>query len=132
VSEARLWLDVAGALTPTEQAEANTAFRESLAPTQLTLASSDKDATVTIKITVDAGTQTSVDTRPAGEDATVIACDFAQQLRALTLADIAFTAPTPTTGPVLADITLTLGNEDRITPSQIGKAAAFALARRYK
>jgi len=132
LADAKAWLWLTGALTPSERDEAIAAFRGVIGATRIGMARNEEDATVSMRVTLAAGEATMLWMGPSSADAAGIACDFAQQLRILTLEDVVFTAPSVVDGPVVADVTLTAANDDRIGPSQIGRAAAYAIARRYR
>ncbi len=129
---AKAFFDLAGAATPTDREAAQAAFRDVLQAAHIQIAQNEADATIGARIALAVGSDSSLTAQPGDAVSVAIACDAAQQLRVLTLADIAFSLPSATgTGPSIADMTLTVSNEDRIAPAQIGRAAAYALLRRY-
>ena len=133
IQDANAWLEITGSATPTERDEAIAAFRDAIAQSHIALAATREDATIRVTITLEPGTASRLTTAAGGTDAMAIACEIAQQLRTLTLADISSTIPAATSASTVeTGITLTVANTDRIRPAQIGKAAAYAVLGRYR
>ncbi len=133
IQDARVWLEIAGSATQSERDEAIAAFRDTIGQSRIALATTREEATIRVTVTHESGTTSRLSAGAGGADATAIACDTAQQLRQLTLADIAFTPSVPTgASTVDAQLTLMIANTDRIRPTQIGKGIAYAILGRYR